>query len=147
MIPTNLAENHSNESIAFPLRLRQGMLHKTNEREAYLTLLGIMARTPRGSWGGHPAFGFQELFVEISKEGLSQESRVRIAEATAKEINAVLSDMDLTRYQVDSFLLDPIQKNIQSDDRTGWQVRSAEGRGVTMMLRENGGDRATGYAL
>jgi hypothetical protein len=147
LIPTYLAEELSSASIAFPLRLRQGLLQKTVEREGYLMLLGIMARTPRGSWAGHPTFGFQEFFSEISKDGLSQELRMRMAEATAAEINTVLIDLDLTRYRVDSLVLDPLQKDTQEFDRTRWVGRLTEGRGVTLMLRENGSDRASGYAL
>jgi len=144
LVPTYLAENLSNSSIAFPLRLQQGLLQKTDEREAYLMLLGIMARTPRGSWAGHPLFGFQEFFSGIIKEGLSQELRTRMAETTAGEINTVLSDLGLTRYRVDSLVLEPLEKNMQG----AWRVeQTTEGRGVTLMLRETGSDRATGYAL
>lgn len=147
MIPTYLAEDLSNPSIAFPLRMRQGLLQKTDEREAYLMLLEIMARTPRGSWAGHPAFGFQEFFLEISRESLSQDARVRRAEIAADEINAVLVDLDLTRYCVDSLVLDPLQKDEPALDRARLMTRSMEGRGVTLMLRERGSDRAAGYAL
>ena len=144
LVPTYLAENLSNSSIAFPLRLQQGLLQKTDEREAYLMLLGIMARTPRGSWAGHPLFGFQEFFSGIIKEGLSQELCTRMAETTAGEINTVLSDLGLTRYRVDSLVLEPLEKNMQG----AWRVeQTTEGRGVTLMLRETGSDRATGYAL
>lgn len=147
MAPTYLSENLPNSSIAFPLRLRQGLLQKTDEREAYLTLLGVMARTPRGSWSGHSSFGFHEFFSEITKEGLSQESRTRIAERTAKEINAVLADLGLTRYRVDSLVLDPLESELQGGDRARWMGHAMERRGVTLMLRENGSDRTAGYAL
>ena len=146
MIPTYLADNFSNPSISFPLRLQQGLLRKTDEREAYLILLGIMAKTPRGSWGGHPSFGFQEFFPAITREGLSEESRTQLAAAAVKEINSVLTDLDLIRYNVDSLVLDPLDKNTQSSGSksTG---RAMEVRGVTLMLREIGNERATGYAL
>jgi hypothetical protein len=145
-IPTYIAEN-SNTSIAFPLRVRQGLLQKADEREAYLTILGIMARTPRGSWAGHPTFGFQEFFSEVTKEGLTLESRMRMTAITAEEINAVLIDLGLTRYRVDSLLLDPLQKDIQGLDRMQWVGHTIAERGVTLMLRESGSDRAAGYAL
>lgn len=147
MARTYLAENLSNPSVAFPLRLRQGLLQKTDERDAYLTLLGIMARTPRGSWPGHPSFGFQEFFSEVTKEGLSQELRTRITEAVAKEINAVLADLGLTRYRVDSLAVDPLEKDLPGGDGMRWTGHTMERRGVTLMLRESGSDRAAGYAL
>jgi hypothetical protein len=122
------------------------LLQKTDERETYLMLLGIMARTPSGSWAGHSLFGFQEFFPEIAREGLSEESRARMAAATAEQINSVLLDLGLTRYRVDSLSLDPLQKNTPSSDAR-WTARATEGRGVTLMLRESGSDHPVGYAL
>jgi hypothetical protein len=147
LIPTYIAENYSNTSIAFPLRMRQGLLQKTDEREAYLTLLGIMARTPRGSWAGHPTFGFQEFFSEATKEGLTLESRMRMATVTAEEINAVLIDLGLTRYRVNYLVFDPLPKDIQGLDRVRWVGHTIAERGVTLMLCESGSDRTAGYAL
>jgi len=147
LAPTYQEENLSNPSIAFPLRLRQGLLQKTDEREAYLMLLEIMARTPRGSWPGHSSFGFQEFFSEITKEGLPQESRTRIAEVVAKEINGVLADLGLARYRVDSLVLDPLEKDLLGGESARWAGHVMERRGVTLMLRENGSDRAAGFAL
>lgn len=147
MAPAYFAEKYSNPSIAFPLRLQQGLLQKTDEREAYLTLLGVMARTPRGSWAGHPAFGFHDFFSEVAKEGLSEESRTLIADKTAKEINAVLSDLDLTHYLVDSLALDPFEKDTHGSDGTRWTGHMMQKRGITLMLRESGSDRAARYAL
>jgi hypothetical protein len=147
LIPAYPAGNLSNSSIAFPLRLRHGLLQKTDEREAFLMLIEIMARTPRGSWAGHPAFGFQEFFLETSREGLTPEARSRIAQAAVDEINAVLRDLDIMQYRVDSFVFEPIPKEVQGVDRARWMGRSSEGRGVTLMLRENGSSHAAGYAL
>jgi len=147
LIPTYLADIPSHPSIAFPLRLQQGLLQKTEEGETYLTLLSIMARTPRGSWAGHRLFGFQEFFPEVSKEGLSVEARERMAAATVEEINSVLLDLSLTRYRVDSLVFDSMQTDMQQPDQARWAGRIMESQGVTLMLRETGADRATGYAL
>jgi len=147
LAPASFAENLSSPSIAFPLRLQHGLLQKTDEREAYLTLLGIMARTPRGSWAGHSAFGFHGFFSEVAKEGLSEELRARIVERTTKEINAVLANLGLTHYLVDLLVLDPIEKDSQGGDRTRWTGHGMQERGVTLILRESGSDRAAGYAL
>jgi len=143
MVPAYLTENLLNRSIAFPLRMRQGLLQKTDEREAYLILLGIMARTPRGSWSGHASFGFREFFSEVAKEGLSQELRIRIAETTVQEINTVLADLGLTRYRADSLIPDPIENELIGNGRVQWIGRG----GVTLMLRESGSDRTAGYPI
>lgn len=147
MIPTYCADDLSNPSIAFPLRLQQGLLQKTDERETYLMLLGVMASTPRGSWSGHPFFGFQEFFPEIAKEGLSEESRARIAATTTEQINSVLLELGLTRYRVDSMVLDPLPKDRLQPDGGRGTGRPAEGRGVILMLRESGSDSTVGHAL
>lgn len=131
----------SNPSMAFPLRLQQGLLQKTSEREAYLMLLEIMARTPRGSWAGHSLFGFQDFFADMTKEGLPQETRNRIADRTTQEINTVLADLGLNRYQVDSLALDsPPQEALRT-------AGFASPPSVILMLRESGSERASGYQL
>lgn len=131
----------SNPSIAFPFRLQQGLLQKTSERESYLMLLEIMASTPQGSWAGHPLFGFQDFFAEMTKEGLPQDTRNRIADRTAQEINTVLTDLGLTRYHVDSLVLD-------STPQQALRTTEFESpRGVILMLRESDSERASGYLL
>lgn len=147
MIPTYRADHLSSSSIAFPLRLQQGLLQKTDERETYLMLLGIMARTPRGSWVGHPLFGFQEFFPEVSRESLSEESRARMAAAATEQINTVLLELGLVRYRVESIVLDPLHKDMQQPEATRWTGRVSEQRGVTLMLRESGSDRLIGHSL
>jgi hypothetical protein len=147
LAPTYLAENLSNPSIAFPLRLRQGLLQKTDERDAYLMMLGIMARTPRGSWLGHSLFGFQDFFPAITDENLSQESRTRITETITEEINTVLTDLGLTSYRVDSLALEPLERVMQASDGVRPIGYKSEGRSITLMLREVGSNRATGYVL
>lgn len=137
-----MASALSNPSITFPLRLRQGLLQKADEQEAYLMLLEIMARTPRGSWAGHALFGFQEFFPEVTKEGLAPEARSRITDRAVQEINIVLADLGLTRYRVDSLTLDSTQQHMP------WKAgAAAERQGVTLMLRESSGKRASGYIL
>lgn len=70
-----------------------------------------------------------------------------MAERAAEEINTVLADLGLTRYRVDSLVLEPIERDIQSGERPQRAIQPIEGRGVTMMLRESGSDRAAGYLL
>jgi hypothetical protein len=122
-----------------------GLLQKTDEREAYLALLGNMARTPRGSWAGHPSFGFHNFFSDSVKEGLSPESRARMAEVTAKEINAVLSDLGLARYRVASLALEPFERDTRGNGH--WMGHQIGSRGVILRLCESGSDLATEYPL
>jgi DNA-directed RNA polymerase subunit N (RpoN/RPB10) len=137
-------EDISQPVIAFPVRVNRGLLQKTDERDAYLTLLGVMARTPQGSWMGHPLFGFRDFFTQISKDGLSREVRMRISETTAAEINAVLADLGLTRYCVESLTPDSLDKEIYNVENAS---RLTEKYGVTLTLRENGSSRTARYAL
>jgi hypothetical protein len=141
------AEESPNSSIAFPIRLQQGLLQRTDEREAYLTLIATMARTPRGSWSGHSLFGFNEFFREIAREGLSDESRRQITQTAVKEMNSVLADLGLRRYLVESVAQDPIEKGPREGAQSGWTGHSMERRGITLILRERDTDRTTGYEL
>jgi hypothetical protein len=93
-------------NFAFPLRMNQGLLRKTSERDAFLTLIGIMARTPRGSWAGHELFGFNEFFREGAKDSLSPEARKKMSDATVQTVNRVLEDLGLTSYRVESIGLE-----------------------------------------
>lgn len=141
------AEEFPNSSIAFPIRLQQGLLRKTSEQDGYLTLIAVMARTPRGSWPGHAQFGFNEFFSELTKEGLSEDSRRSITQVAIRELNAVLADLGLTRYQVESIVPDTTQKETQNSDRQRWTGHMMENRGITLTLRDSATDRTTGYVL
>ena len=120
------------------------MLDKTDEREAYLTLLGIMAKTPRGSWAGHSSFGFNEFFTVFSREGLSPEQRTRLADATVSQINSVLADLGLARYHVDSLTCGTSESDA-GRDRGGTRHAgpAANDHVVTLMLREQESNRVT----
>jgi hypothetical protein len=143
---TNYAQTVANPPIAFPLRIRKGLLQKSDERDAYLTLIGIMARTPRGSWAGHPAFGFNEFFSEVSREARTQEHRVDLSRNTVEEINAVLADLGLFRYRVESLLPAEADGEPPSNYAAGAARTMAE-RSMTLMLRELGSDRVDGFLL
>jgi hypothetical protein len=133
-------------SIAFPVRLQQGLLQRTDEREAYLALIAVMARTPRGSWPGHPSFGFNEFFREVSNESLTPESRKRITLAAVQEINTVLADLGLTRFQLESLMRDtPEHESLQNPPQ--WNGNEMDRRGFSAILRESGATRTIEYAL
>jgi hypothetical protein len=134
-------------SIAFPLRMPRGLLLKTGELDAYLTVIAIMARTPRGSWHGHPLFGFQELFAQVSKERLTPAQRNEMTRNAATEINLVLADLGLTRYSVDSIASESSGEGMEGGTMA-WRSRpSIDVPEINVMLRERGGVRAQGYAI
>jgi hypothetical protein len=145
-----MTENLSRTSIAFPLRMHRGLLQKVDEREAYLTLIGIMARTPPGSWAGHPSFGFRDLFSEIAKDGLSKEDYARLSETATGEINTVLAELGLLRYRVASILPDPMPGTTKETEELSSRNlvrREKDRRGVTFILLENGSARVTRLSL
>lgn len=133
--------------IAFPLRIERGLLRRTDERDAYLTLIAVMARTPRGSWPGHPEFGFNDLFSEIANPTQSPESRQRVLQSAVQQINSVLADLGLTRYQLESFVPDAADPQSQDNNRAQWIAHGMDRRGITAILREPGIHRAIEYPL
>jgi hypothetical protein len=144
---TASTERESASLIAFPLRIEQGLLRQTDEREAYLTLIALMARTPRGSWAGDPEFGFNELFSEFANSAQSPESRQRVLQSAVQQINAVLAGLGLTRYKLESFIPDAADTPSQDSNRPQWIVHGMDRRGLTAVLRETGTHRAIEYAL
>lgn len=144
---TASAEWLPGSSIAFPVRLHQGLLQRTDEREAYLTLIAVMARTPRGSWPGHPLFGFNEFFQQAANESLTPESRKRITLAAIQEVNIVLADLGLTRFQLESLAPDTPEHEPQQNNRPQWSGHEMDRRGFSAILRENGSGRTIEYSL
>ena len=56
--------------LAFPLRLREnGLLMRQDQTASIMDLLGLMARTPAGSWPGSPTFGLRDLFEDSRQRG------------------------------------------------------------------------------
>lgn len=106
-----------------------------------------MARTPRGSWPGHPSFGFNEFFQEIANESLTPESRKNITVAAVQEINTVLADLGLTRFQLESIVPDTPEHESQQSGRPQWSGHEMDRRGFSAILRENGANRTIEYAL
>ncbi|MBY0508021.1 MAG: hypothetical protein K2X03_29180 [Bryobacteraceae bacterium] len=79
--------------LAFPLRLEGAFLERTGEPEAVLQLIGLMARTPSGSWPGCRTFGVRDLF-----EGMRLRPE-RLASVT-ETINATLTDLGITNFRL-----------------------------------------------
>lgn len=81
--------------IAFPLRLESDFLRRTDETEAVLTLIRLMAGTPGGSWQGGRHFGVRDIF-----EGArTNPNAPRVA---AERMNLALADLNITGYRVKS---------------------------------------------
>jgi hypothetical protein len=79
--------------LAFPLRLEGAYLKRTGEPEAVLQLIGLMARTPSGSWPGCRTFGVRDVFegARLRPERISQ---------VTDSINATLTDLGITNFRL-----------------------------------------------
>jgi hypothetical protein len=131
-------------SIAFPLRLDQGLLRKTSEQEAFLSLVAIMARTTRGSWAGNHSFGFNDFFVEAANESLSPEKRKQLSASMTQHINDVLDNLGLTSHRVESIFLEPSGQETFEAGKPGdfRKVRALESRGFVISMRARDSARA-----
>ena len=83
--------------IAFPLRLENDFLRRTDEVQAVITLIRLMAATPGGSWKGSSNFGVRDIF-----EGAR--TNPNAARDAAERMNRALSDLYITSYRVGSIL-------------------------------------------
>lgn len=86
--------------LAFPLRLDGAFLRRTQEPQAILQLIELMARTPASSWAGCPSFGVRNFFerMRLQPDGLAQ---------ATKAINAALVDLEITRYRLELIAREP----------------------------------------
>ena len=81
-------------SIAFPMRLQEnGLLQRDEKSGALLSLLQMMARTPRGSWRACESFGLRDLF----EDGRQRADLPRLA---AERINHTFSELGINDYVV-----------------------------------------------
>ncbi len=86
--------------LAFPLRLEGAFLKRTGEPEAVLQLIGLMARTPSGSWPGCRTFGVRDLFegMRLRPERLSN---------VTDSINTTLTDLGITNFRLAAITKEP----------------------------------------
>jgi len=79
--------------------LQGSFLKRTDEPEAVLRLIEMMARTPGGSWKGCRAFGVRDLFegMRLRPDGLKQAEQA---------INSTLKDLGITHYRLESIRRD-----------------------------------------
>ncbi|HLJ88279.1 MAG TPA: hypothetical protein VKZ53_15780 [Candidatus Angelobacter sp.] len=86
-------------AIAFPLRLDRGLLRKVDQQDAVMTVIGIMARTPSGTWSGSSSFGFSDRFQELSNRKLTPEARKKLSEQILGGINQALKELGVSGYE------------------------------------------------
>ncbi len=85
---------HVMQSIAFPMRLQEnGFLRREDTTVALVSLLQVMARTPRGSWPACPSFGLRDLF-ENSRQQADTGSQAM------HRINEAFLDLGITSHIV-----------------------------------------------
>lgn len=103
--------------IAFPLRLNNSFLRRSEEVDAILSLIRVMATTPHGSWAGTRHFGIRDLF---------EQGRVRpeLPAQAMQEINRALEDLGITHYRVQSIAKEPQAK--QDEDSYVVTLASAD---------------------
>lgn len=97
------AGNNPNDTalaVAFPLRLDRGLLRRTDQQDAVLALVEIMARTPDGSWPGDPLFGFNSYFRSFMDRKLTAEARKRLSAQVLQTINQTLKSLGVSEYEV-----------------------------------------------
>src|SRR5215469_14238143 len=87
--------------VAFPLRLKENLIDRCDPAEAVIALLGIMARTPRGSWRGSQSFGLRELLTA------ARDGRGLLPEL-ALDANRALADLGLGSIAIESIELEGI---------------------------------------
>ena len=85
---------------SFPLRLKGAYLQRTAEADSVVALIGIMARTPRGSWQGCAEFGLRE---DLEHAG----ARPELPLETIGRVNATLGTLGITNFRVESIVREP----------------------------------------
>jgi len=89
--------------IAFPLRLRGQLLERCGFAESMISLLGIMARTPRGSWQGLREFGLRELLAEIPR-------RRELLHEAVQQANRALMELGVEGVTIESIELNGVER-------------------------------------
>jgi hypothetical protein len=70
-------------------------LRRTDEVQAVLSVIRVMAVTPHGSWEGCPHFGFRDFFEQAR-------TRPDLPQMAMQEMNLALKDLGITDLQVAS---------------------------------------------
>ena len=142
-------DNTSHSALAFPLRLQNAQLQKTDEREAYETLVWIMARSQRGSWPGSALFGFREeigeIFRVMLKDAAPGEQHLKACQVLACEINCALAALGLMLYEVEAIVLEEPPREMQGAEQALWFNHSMGASGATFVMRRNADSSIGGH--
>lgn len=80
--------------------MKGAYLKRCDEPDAIVALIGIMARTPRGSWAGCARFGLRDAFEDAR-------NRPELPRETIAELNDTLTELGVTNYRVDTITREP----------------------------------------
>ena len=84
--------------LTFPLRLREGgVLHRSDEADAVLRFLHVMAATPGGTWKGCQAFGIRDLLE-------SKTQAAELCRMVAERANRAFQNLGIVHYQVEEVI-------------------------------------------
>ena len=75
-------------------------MRRSDEVQAVLSLIRVMASTPHGSWEGCPHFGFRDFFEQAR-------TRPDLPQLALQEMNLALKDLGITNLQVSSIAKEP----------------------------------------
>lgn len=81
--------------LAFPIRLRDGLLARCSESQAIVSLVQAMARTPDTRWVGGSNFGVRDLLEDVRR-------RPALLPTLVARLNSALADLDVTSYRVEA---------------------------------------------
>ena len=70
-------------------------MRRTDEVQAVLSLIRVMASTPHGSWEGCPHFGMRDFFEQAR-------TRPDLPQAAIQEMNLALADLGIVNIRVES---------------------------------------------
>lgn len=79
--------------------MNEGFLRRCSGPEAVLSLIGVMANTPQGSWAGCPQFGFRDLLEESN----TRPEKIGVA---VQALNRVLEDLGVNSFRVEAMTRD-----------------------------------------
>lgn len=79
----------------------KGFLQRCDGPEAVLSLVRVMANTPRGTWAGCPNFGLRDLLEQGN-------TRAEKAQLAKDEINRAFEDLGITNFRVEAVTRDSV---------------------------------------
>jgi hypothetical protein len=81
--------------LAYPLRLKDGLLSRCNEPQAIVALVQAMARTPAPGWAGSSNFGLRDLLEDARR-------RPALLSSVAAKLNLAFGELGVKSYRVEA---------------------------------------------